>query len=192
MKAVQVFCGSRRGTNPEYAQAARNLGFLMAEKGLTLVFGGGHVGLMGIIADAVLEAGGQAVGVIPDFLQEKELGHQHLTHLHVVGSMHERKLKMASLSDATIALAGSFGTLDELFEILTLVQLGRFHQPVGPLNTLGFFDHLLGQLDRMESEGFLKDIHRNSLIADDNPERLIGKLQHYQTPAPEGKWDVVV
>src|SRR5882672_9757240 len=143
---ICVFCGSSKGLNPVYANSARELGSLLALQQHTLVYGGGNVGLMGIVADAALEKNGRVVGVIPEFLMQKEVGHRGLTELEVVPSMHERKKRMADLSDAFIAMPGGWGTLDETAEILTWKQLGLIHQPVGLLSVNGFFDALLQQM----------------------------------------------
>ena len=164
MKRLCVFCGSSRGANPAYSEAARKLGQLLAQRGLELVFGAGHIGLMGVLADAVLEAGGHAIGVIPRSMVEKELAHTRLGQLHIVDTMHERKALMADLADAFIALPGGFGTADELFEILTWAQLGMHQKPVGLINVAGFFDPLLAWLDRAVADGFLKAKHRGLLI----------------------------
>src|SRR4051812_49148308 len=149
---VCVFCGSNPGARPEYAAAARAVGRALAERGRGLVYGGGNVGLMGVCADAALAAGGEVIGVIPDALQTAEVAHGGLTRLHVVRTMHERKALMADLSDAFAALPGGFGTLDELFEILTWAQLGIHAKPVAILNVAGFFDPLLAMLDHQTAE----------------------------------------
>jgi uncharacterized protein (TIGR00730 family) len=171
-----VFCGSSVGSLPVYAQSAQKLGQLMATRQIGLVFGGGHIGLMGILADAVLAAGGAAWGVIPRALVEKELAHRGLTELHVVTTMHERKALMADLSDGFIALPGGFGTADELFEILTWRQLGLHTKPIGILNVNGFFDPLLAWLNRAVEEGFLRFEHRRLLQEADDPEKLLSLL----------------
>src|SRR5437660_1798871 len=149
MKRLCVFCGSAVGNNLVYADTARQLGALLAARGLGLVFGGGHIGLMGVLADAVLAGGGEVDGVIPQALRDKELAHLGLTRLHVVESMHQRKARMADLSDAFAALPGGFGTGDEFFEILTWRQLKIHHKPIGILNTAGYFDAMLSWLDHM-------------------------------------------
>ncbi len=188
MRRLCVFCGSKKGDRPEYAESARRLGQLLAERKLELVFGGGHIGLMGVLADAVLDAGGTAIGVIPQALVDKELAHSGLTRLHVVATMHERKAVMADLSDCFIALPGGFGTADELFEILTWAQLGLHSKPIGLLNTAGFFDSLCAWLDRTVREGFLKPKHRGMLLEADNPEQLLDRLLQYQTIETLPKW----
>jgi uncharacterized protein (TIGR00730 family) len=176
MMRLCVFCGSSKGTNPVYADAARRLGEQMAARGLGLVYGGGHIGLMGILADAVLAGGGEAIGVIPRALVERELAHGRLTVLHVVDTMHQRKALMADLADGFAALPGGFGTGDELFEILTWAQLGLHGKPIGLLNTAGFFDPLLAWLDRGVSEGFLRSEHRTLLHVADEEDALLRVL----------------
>jgi uncharacterized protein (TIGR00730 family) len=188
MRRLCVFCGSRVGSRSSYADRARRLGELMAERAMTLVFGGGHIGLMGILADAVLGGGGQAVGVIPQALVDKELAHAGLTELHVVRTMHERKAVMADLSDGFVALPGAFGTADELFEILTWAQLGIHAKPIGLLNVAGYFSPILSWLDLAVHEGFLKSKHRQLLLQADDPEQLIGMLQNYRPAVTSPKW----
>lgn len=152
---IAVFCGARMGTNPIYAQVAQDLGRIIAQRGMGVVYGGGHVGLMGVVADAALKAGGQVIGVIPDFMMDMEVAHQHLTELLVVRDMHERKMRMHERSQAVIALPGGFGTMDEVFELLTWRQLGLHDKPIGVLNVDGFYTPLLEQAARMEHDGFL-------------------------------------
>jgi uncharacterized protein (TIGR00730 family) len=188
MRRVCVFCGSNVGGRPEYADAARRLGELIATRGLGLVYGGGNIGLMGVLADAALRAGGAVIGVIPAALQAKELAHGGLTELFVVGSMHERKAKMADLSDAFAALPGGYGTLDELFEILTWAQLGLHAKPVGLLDVAGYFGPLLAAADHMTAERFVRPKHRELLRVADTPERLLDLLLHTPPPAPVEKW----
>jgi uncharacterized protein (TIGR00730 family) len=173
---VCVFCGSSPGNSPIYKEAARALGRALLAFNCTLVYGGGNIGLMGIVADEVLSGSGKVIGVIPDFLMQKELGHQGLTQLEVVKSMHERKQRMADLSNAFIALPGGWGTLDELAEILTWKQLGLISQPVGLLNINSFFDHLHLQMKTMIEEGFLQQSHMNMLIVEKIPQTLLAKL----------------
>jgi uncharacterized protein (TIGR00730 family) len=188
MQRLCVFCGSSAGARPAYADAARRLGELMAGRGLGLVYGGGHVGLMGVIADAVLQGGGEAVGVIPRALVEKELAHGGLSRLEVVETMHQRKARMADLADGFAALPGGFGTGDELFEVLTWAQLGLHAKPIGLLNTADYFDPLLGWLDHMVAEVFLKPKHRRLLLVAEQPEGLLDVLLSYR-PEPAGaKW----
>ncbi len=173
---ICVFCGASGGANPQYAAAARELGTLLAEKRITLIYGGGRAGLMGTVADAALEQGGQVIGVITRLLQNRELQHTGVTSLHVVETMHERKMMMANLADAFIALPGGLGTLDELFEILAWAQLGIHHKPVGLLNTLGFYDLLAHFLDHVEREAFLRLNHRTTLMSADTAATILEKL----------------
>jgi uncharacterized protein (TIGR00730 family) len=173
---ICVFCGSSAGSNPVYAESARALGTLLAAQKHTLVYGGGNIGLMGIVADAALENGGRVVGVIPDFLMQKEVGHRGLSALEIVPSMHERKKRMADLSDAFIAMPGGWGTLDETAEILTWKQLALIHQPVGILNVNGFFNTLLEQMNVMVKEGFLNPVNMKSVKVSQSPEQLLALL----------------
>jgi hypothetical protein len=166
---------------------ADRLGRVIAERGLELVYGAGNVGLMGILADAALAAGGRVIGVIPSLLVDMEVAHDGLTELHVVNSMHERKELMLASSDAFVAMPGGFGTLDELFEVLTHGQLGFHHKPCGVLNVGGFFDQLLLFLDFMVSQEFVKPIHRDMLIVDESPENLLNSLARYEAPHTD-KW----
>ena len=182
MQSVCVFCGSSAGARREYADAARALGRIVAEKGLKLVYGGARVGLMGEVADAALEAGGEVIGVIPVALVERELAHDGLTALHHVGSMHERKAMMADLSDAFVALPGGVGTLEELFEVWTWGQLGHHQKPVGLLNAESYFDPLLGFVDRQYREGFMRREHREMLVVDDDPHRILARFESYEAP----------
>lgn len=185
--ALCLYCGSSPGANPAYQQAAHNFGETLARQNIKLVFGGGSVGLMGIAADACLAAGGQVVGVIPTLLMEKEVGHKGLTEMHVVADMHQRKALMTELSDGFIALPGGYGTLDELFEALTWLQLSYHLKPVGLLNVAGFFDHLIGFLDHARDERFLREMHRNALNVDADLDHLIDKLRVAETP-DNAKW----
>lgn len=163
MRRIAVYCGASHGFNPEYAALAVRLGQELAARQLELVYGGGEVGLMGVLANAVLEHGGRVIGVIPDWLARHEIAHPDLTELHVVDSMHARKALMADLSDAFIAMPGGFGTLDELFEMLTWAQLGLHCKPGALLDVGGYFTHLLEFLDHVNREGFLRDEHRTLL-----------------------------
>ena len=165
MKSVCVFCGSHAGRGETYRAAARGFGEELARRGLTLVYGGAHVGLMGIVADAVMSNGGRAIGVIPRFLLEREVGHGGLSELHVVESMHERKAKMAEVSEAFVALPGGIGTLEEIFEVWTWVLLGLHNKPVGLLQVGGYFDPLLAYLDRTVEEGFVSAAHGERELA---------------------------
>jgi uncharacterized protein (TIGR00730 family) len=188
MRRLCVFCGSSKGAKPLYADSARRLGERMAARGLGLVYGGGHIGLMGVLADAVLVGGGEAVGVIPRSMVERELAHERLTELHVVDTMHQRKALMADLADGFAALPGGFGTGDELFEILTWAQLGLHEKPVGLLNVAGYFDPLLAWVDRGVAEGFLRPEHRALLRVADGEDALLDLLLEAPAgPAPT-KW----
>ncbi|WP_031501029.1 TIGR00730 family Rossman fold protein [Bryobacter aggregatus] len=188
MKRICVFCGSSRGARPEYLSAATTFGECLAQQGLELVYGGARVGLMGAVADAVLAAGGNVIGVIPEALMVKEVAHGGIKDLRVVGSMHERKALMAELSDAFVAMPGGYGTLEELCEILTWTQLGLQRKYVSVLNTLGFFDRLLDLFDHLVAEGFLLPDHRNLLLVDKDPARLIRTLQTAKLPTLREKW----
>ena len=183
MKRVCIFCGSNTGSRPAYAEAAKRMGAALARRGIGLVYGGGGVGLMGVLADAVMAARGEAIGVIPEALVAKELAHQGVTKLHIVGSMHERKALMAQLADAFIALPGGFGTLEEFCEVVTWAQLGLHEKPCGVLNVEGFYDLLLTFLDRGVAERFIHPAHRSLILADDDPERLLDLLIAYRPPA---------
>ena len=182
MKRICVFCGSSVGGNPAYAEAAITLGGLLATKKIGLVYGGGNVGLMGVIADAVLEAGGEVIGVIPHSLAQREIEHQGLTQLHVVDSMHTRKAMMAELADAFIAMPGGVGTFEEFFEAVTWTQLGLHRKPCGLLNVAGFYTPLAAFIDQAVSEGFIKPVHRASIVVDDNAERLLDTLAKVKLP----------
>lgn len=187
MKRVCVYCGSSPGDRPLYAEVARALGRRLAERGLGLVYGGGHVGLMGIIADAALAAGGEVVGVIPQRLVDAEVAHHGLSRLEVVTSMHERKARMAELADAFIALPGGFGTLDELFEILTWAQLGLHGKPCGLLDVEGYFTALVAWADQAVAAGFVRPRHRELLMTDDDCDRLLDRLLAHK-PVAVSKW----
>ncbi len=176
MRHLCVFCGSSAGGPPLYAEAARRLGTLLAARGIGLVTGGGHIGLMGVVADAVLAAGGTAVGVIPQALVDRELAHRGMTALHIVETMHQRKALMADLSDAFVALPGGFGTADEIFEILTWRQLGIHAKPVGLFNVAGYFDPLLAWIDRAVADGFLRASDRASMRVHADAEGLLDDL----------------
>jgi uncharacterized protein (TIGR00730 family) len=187
LDSLCLFCGSSFGARPGYRTAAESFGRTLAELGIRLVYGGGSVGLMGVAADACMAAGGQVVGVIPQLLMEKEVGHKGLAEMHVVANMHERKALMTALSDGFIALPGGFGTLDELFEALTWLQLGYHDKPVGLLNVDGFFDPLIAFIDHARDERFVRDLHRNSLSIDTDLHKLIDKLRAAEAP-DTGKW----
>jgi uncharacterized protein (TIGR00730 family) len=176
MKRVCVFCGSNAGIRTEYGIAAQGLATVLARRGLGLVYGGGNVGLMGVLADSMLRAGGEVIGVIPQSLVAKEVAHHGVTELRVVDTMHQRKALMNELSDAFIALPGGFGTLDEFFEILTWSQLGIHAKPSGLLNVSGYYDSLLAMLDHAVTERFLRPAHRQLVIADLNASTLVQRL----------------
>ncbi|MBZ9934945.1 TIGR00730 family Rossman fold protein [Mesorhizobium sp. BR1-1-16] len=177
-----VFCGSNEGFRPEYRNAAVALGQTIAAHDSALIYGGSKVGLMGAVADAVLAAGGTVIGIIPQALVDKEVAHHGLTELHVVGSMHERKAKMADMAEGFVALPGGIGTLEELFEIWTWAQLGYHGKPVGVLDIAGFYGKLLAFLDHQAEEGFMRREHRDMLIVENDPEQLIQRYRNYQPP----------
>ena len=187
MKRICVFCGSSEGGRPEYCAAAEEMAAELVQRNIGLVYGGGNVGLMGVIADAVLRAGGEAVGVIPEHLMALEVGHKGLTKLHVVHSMHERKALMADLSDAFIALPGGFGTLEEFCEVVTWTQLSLHAKPCGILNVLGFYSPLLAMLDHAVQERFLKTENRALILARDEPAELMQALEEWR-PVQDEKW----
>jgi uncharacterized protein (TIGR00730 family) len=187
IRSVCVFCGSNAGNDPRFASAAREFGELLAKEGIALVYGGGHVGLMGIIADAVLANGGKAIGVIPRALWDREVGHRGLTELHIVETMHERKAMMASLADAFVALPGGLGTLEEIFEVWTWAQLGIHAKPLGFLDVAGFYGPLMGFLDRNVEAGFIRARHRATAIVDSDPVALLRRLADCDPPRV-AKW----
>ncbi len=187
MKRVSVFCGSSLGVRPEYEATARQLGTLLAERKIGLVYGGAHVGLMGAIADSALAAGGEVIGVIPDALVRKEIAHQGLGDLRVVGSMHERKALMAELGDGFIALPGGCGTFEEFFEIVTWAQLGIHSKPIALLNIAGYYDPLIALLDQSITERFVKAEHRQIVLDDTDPVRLLNRMENY-VPTIQPKW----
>ena len=187
IRSLCVFCGSSLGTRPEYSAAAVEVGRLLAERGIRLVYGAGNVGLMGVLADAALAAGGEVIGVIPQMLVDRELAHRGLTDLRIVGTMHERKALMAELSDAFLALPGGLGTFEELCEALTWSQLGIHAKPCGALNIRGYFDDLQSLLDRALQEGFLRPEHRHLLVTAGSPAQLLDRLEKYE-PAYHQKW----
>ncbi len=182
MNAICVFCGSSPGNDPAYAGAAQRLGRTLAERDTALVYGGGHVGLMGVVADAALGAGGEVIGVMPQALVDREIGHTGLTKLHVVHSMHERKALMSRLSAGFIALPGGNGTLEEFFEVLTWAQLGEHHKPCGLLNVAGYYDPLLTVFDRMVDRAFLKEEHREIVLVEEDPTALLKRFEVYEPP----------
>jgi uncharacterized protein (TIGR00730 family) len=171
-----VFCGSNTGARPEYEKAADALGKLLAKSGIALVYGGGRVGLMGVLADSILAAEGQAIGVMPRALVEKEIAHPGLTQLHVVGSMHERKALMAGLADAFVLLPGGFGSWEEFCEVVTWAQLGIHQKPCGVLNVLGYYDALLSLASHAVEEGFVRSTHRDMVIVEEEAEILLSRL----------------
>ena len=187
MKAVCVFCGSSTGKQEIYAEVAHQLGVGIASRGMAIVYGGSRVGLMKVVADACLEAGGRAYGVIPEDMKGRELAHEELTELHIVRSMHERKALMADLSDGFIAMPGGLGTLEEFFEIYTWGQLGYHSKPYGLLNIANYFDPLIGFLDHAVEEGFVRREHRALLQISESPTRLLDLLEEF-TPRPVSKW----
>jgi uncharacterized protein (TIGR00730 family) len=187
MKSVCLYLGSSPGARPEYEAVVRQLATTIARRDMTLVYGGGNVGLMGIAANAALEAGGEVIGVIPADIAEKEVGHYGLTELQVVDSMHERKMRMAKLADGIIALPGGLGTLEELFEMLTWSQLGFHNKPIGLVNVAGYFDLLLAFLDHSVEERFVKQAHRDLLLMDCDPELLLDRMVGYEPPVID-KW----
>jgi uncharacterized protein (TIGR00730 family) len=184
---VCVFCGSSPGRNPAYVAVAAELGKLLAERRIGVVYGGASLGLMGVLADAAQAAGGQVIGVIPRALVEWEVAHTGLADLRVVASMHERKALMAELCDGFIALPGGIGTLEELFEVWTWAQLGSHSKPCALLNVHGFYDRLLGFLDFVVGEAFMKPMHRNMLLVGETPEALLERMQSYRAP-PKTRW----
>ena len=182
MKCICVFCGSSPGARPDYIQAAKLLGQTLAQKEITLVFGGASVGIMGQLAKACLEAGGEVIGVIPQKLVEMEVAYTQLAQLHVVDSMHERKAKMAELADGFIALPGGLGTIEEFFEVLTWAQLGMHQKPCGLLNTCHYYDKLLDFLNRTVAEQFVEEAHRAMIQIDESPAGLLQKFEAYEAP----------
>ncbi|OXB24825.1 Rossman fold protein, TIGR00730 family [Flavobacterium tructae] len=187
MKRITVFCGSSFGTDKIYQEQAALLGKTLAQQNIELVYGGANVGLMGAVADGVLNEGGKAIGVLPNFLRSKEIAHLGLTELIVVESMHERKTKMNDLCDGVIALPGGFGTLEELFEMLTWGQLGLHKKPIGILNINGFYDSLIELTKVMVEKGLLKPVNQEMLLVSDTIEDLLHQMRNYVPPAT-GKW----
>jgi|SRR5215213_3279765 len=187
MKNITVFCGSSSGFRPEYAEAAANLARRLVEKNIGLIYGGGNVGLMGIIADEVMRRGGTVIGIIPDSLFKKEVGKREITELHVVASMHERKAMMADLADGFIAMPGGIGTFEEFFEILTWSQLGFHEKPCGLLNVANYYDGLLALCDHAVTEGFLRPVHRALILDDSDAVSLLEKMNAFRPP-PVQKW----
>ncbi|MCD9855879.1 TIGR00730 family Rossman fold protein [Epilithonimonas sp. JDS] len=187
MKRVTVFCGSSFGTDDIFRTQAYSLGKTLAAQNIGLVYGGANVGLMGAVADGVLEKGGEVIGVLPNFLKSKEIAHDHLTELILVETMHERKTKMNDLCDGVIALPGGFGTLEEFFEMLTWAQLGLHKKPIAILNIDGFYDDLITFIQTTVDKGFLKKVNQDMLIVSDNIDDLLDQMKNYQAPTV-GKW----
>lgn len=189
MKRITVFCGSNSGNNPSFKTEAYNLGKALAKKNIELVYGGAKVGLMGAIADGTLDNGGRAIGVLPQFLKEKELEHKGLSEIYIVDTMHERKAKMNELCDGIITLPGGFGTLEELFEMLTWAQLALHKKPIGLLNINNYYSPLLDMIETMIASDFLKEEYRNIVLVSNNIEELISKMESY-IPPKNDKWFV--
>jgi uncharacterized protein (TIGR00730 family) len=187
MKRITVFCGSSSGTEENYTSQAILLGQTLAKRNIELVYGGANVGLMGAVADGVLNAGGKAIGVLPNFLRSKEIAHKQLTELILVDTMHERKTKMNDLCDGVIALPGGFGTLDELFEMLTWGQLGLHKKPIAILNIDGYYDALIVFVQTMTDKGLLKEVNQQMLLVSDTIDDLLDKMENYAAPTV-GKW----
>ena len=187
MDKICVYCGSSPGNDPAYARAAGKLAEELCQRGITLVFGGGAVGVMGVIADAVLNNGGEVIGVIPKSLAVKEVAHENLTEMHVVASMHERKAMMSELADGFIALPGGWGTLEEIFEMLTWAQLGFHEKPCGLMNVEGYFDGLIAFLENSFTRKFVKELYRPLLMTSNQPAELLDRFAVYQAPKVR-KW----
>jgi len=187
-KSICVYCGSADGLDKDYLDAARAIGQIMAERGIELVYGAGKTGMMGALADGVLAAGGQVTGVVPDNLNQPQLIHAGLTHLEVVGDIHQRKARMSQLAEAFIALPGGYGTLDELFETLTWAQIGLHTKPVGLLNTREYFSPLLQMIERARSEKFIYDEHRDLLVSSSDPQDLLRQLENFKVPTGLERW----
>ena len=188
MKAVCIYCGSSDKINPEYLEVARQMGRVIADRGLQLWYGAGSTGLMGAVANGALEAGGEVIGVIPRIFVTPQLAHDGLTRMEVVDSMHQRKQRLATQADAFIALPGGYGTLEEFFEILTWSQIGLHRKPVGLLNILGYYDSLLAMVEHARLEGFIYIEHRALFASSDSPTELLDLLQHYQVPEGLHRW----
>jgi hypothetical protein len=188
LRSVTVYCGSNPGADRAFADATRELARLLASSGVRVVYGGAHLGLMGILADTAMEAGGEVIGVIPQALVDREIAHRGVTELRIVASMHERKALMAELADAFIALPGGIGTLEELIEVYTWSQLGLHRKPLGALNVNGYYDALGAFLDQAVEQRFLPAPHRDVLIFDPDPESLLARLAGAEPPPPQSKW----
>lgn len=187
MKSITVFCGSSFGLDEIYKEQANLLGQTLAKQNIQLIYGGANVGLMGAVADGVLKEGGKAIGVLPHFLQSKEIAHQNLTELILVETMHERKTKMNDLCDGVIVLPGGYGTLEEFFEMITWAQLGLHKKPIAILNIDGFYDDLIKLVQTIVDKGFLKQINQEMLLVSDSIDTLLEKMRNYQAPTV-GKW----
>jgi len=187
MKSICVFCGANFNGDPVLKEAVEQLAEVMVERDMTLIFGGGRVGVMGLLADAVIAKGGKTIGIIPQFLMDKEVGHTGLTELHIVENMHQRKQLMSDLCDAVIMLPGGFGTLEEFFEVLTWLQLGLHNHPIGVLNVNGFYDHLLKQMDVMVEQRFLKPTNRELVITSTDAIELITLMENCEIK-PDDVW----
>ncbi len=187
MKSICVFCGSNPGNDPAYLEAATSAGLYLAKNDIGLVFGGGRVGLMGRIADTVMENGGRVTGIIPRDLAEKEVAHENLTELHIVGSMHQRKAMMAKLSDGFIAMPGGFGTFEEICEVITWTQLGFQDKPCGILNMNGYYDPMIRLFDKAVAEGFIREMHRELVIVGEEIESLVEAMGRFK-PMNLEKW----
>ncbi len=187
-RRLAVFCGSSLGHDPRFADAARELATLLAGSGIGVVYGGASCGLMGVLADAALAAGGEVIGVLPRSLQERELAHRGLTRLHIVDTMHERKAQMADLADGFVALPGGFGTLDEFCEVLTWAQLGIHAKPCGLLNVAGYYDPFLAQVEHAETTGLMRLIHRAMILDATEPGALLARLHQFRPAPTASKW----
>jgi uncharacterized protein (TIGR00730 family) len=187
VRRICVFCGSNPGGRPEYADAAREMGVALVERGIGLVYGGGGVGLMGIVADTVMHAGGEVIGVMPEALMRREVGQLDVTQLHIVGSMHERKAMMADLSDGFVAMPGGYGTFEEFCEVITWSQLGFHPKPCGLLNVAAYYAPLLAMFDHAVAERFVRPQHRALVLEDTSPAALLEKMQAFVPPSSE-KW----
>jgi uncharacterized protein (TIGR00730 family) len=187
MKSICIFCGANFNDDPLLTEAVEQLAQVMVSRDLTLIFGGGRVGVMGMIADAIMKKGGKAIGVIPEFLMNKEVGHTGLTELHVVQNMHQRKQMMNDLCDGIMTLPGGFGTLEEFFEVLTWLQLGLHRKPIGILNVNGFYDFLLKQMDVMVEQRFLKPVNRQLVLTSTDPIELVSLMENFKAE-PDDVW----
>lgn len=187
MKSICIYCGANEGNSPLYAESAELCGRILASRDLTLIYGGGNIGLMGRVADAALAANGKVIGVIPEALMNLELGHKGVTELIVVNSMHDRKQRMADLADGFIALPGGIGTLEELIEVFTWLQLNFHHKPVGLLNVGNYYAPLIALLKHMEDEGFLLPSQHEMLLVDDNIDQLLDRMKNFERPQAD-KW----